>query len=83
MITVHKCQVLAGVGRWTSPKLRVAIMVSAYLGSIDRLEVRAVQNVLVPLVGFHNGSPSDDNKCDKYNRGDDHVSVLPEKCIED
>jgi hypothetical protein len=28
---------------------------------------------MVPLVGFHNGSPDDDDEGDKQNRFDDHV----------
>jgi hypothetical protein len=28
MITVHRCQLLAAVGRWTSPKVMVAIIVA-------------------------------------------------------
>ena len=37
-----------------------------------RLHVRAVQNVMVPLVGFHDG-PDNDDKRDKQKRFDDHV----------
>jgi hypothetical protein len=35
--------------------------------SIDPLHVRAVQNVMVPLVGFHDGSPDDGDESDKQN----------------
>jgi hypothetical protein len=42
----------------------VAIIV-ALLGSIDPLEVRSVQNVLMPLIGFHDGNPSGYDKRDK------------------
>ena len=50
----------------------MAIIVRCRL-SIDPLQVRAVQNVLMPLVGFHDGSPDDDDESDKQNRFDDHV----------
>jgi hypothetical protein len=83
MITVQRCQLLAAVGRWTSPKVMVAIIV-ALLGSIDPLEVRSVQNVLMPLIGFHDGNPSGYDKRDKQNGGNNHLSILPDKhCIED
>jgi hypothetical protein len=60
MMTVHKCQLLVVAGR--------RIMAS----SIDPLEVRAVQNVLMPLEGFYDGGPSGDDKSDKQNCSDDH-----------
>jgi hypothetical protein len=41
--------------------------------SIVRLYVRAVQNVMAPLVGFHDGCPDDDDERDKQKRFDDHV----------
>ena len=37
-----------------------------------RLHVRAVQNILVPLVGFHDGGTNDDDEQDKQKRFDDH-----------
>jgi hypothetical protein len=37
-----------------------------------RLHVRAVQNILVPLVGFHDGGTHDDDEQDKQKRFDDH-----------
>ena len=43
------------------------------MGSIDPLQVPAVQNVLMLLVGFHDDSPSGDDESDKQNRFDDHV----------
>jgi len=49
----------------------MAIIVASV--SIARLYVRAVQNVMAPLVGFHDGGPSDDDERDKQNRFDDHV----------
>jgi hypothetical protein len=64
MTTVQRCQLLTAVGRWFNPEVRVDIMVS-FVGSTDPLQVRTIQNVMVPLVGFHNGSPNGDNKCDK------------------
>src|SRR3954447_26064694 len=48
-----------------------------YHRSIDPLEVRAVQNVLMPLVGFHDARARNDDKTEKQKRGDDHVSILP------
>lgn len=45
--------------------------------SIDPLHVRAVQYVLVPLVGFNDGSPDNDDESDEQNRFDDHFAVLP------
>src|SRR3954454_24658569 len=35
-----------------------------YHRSIDPLQVRAVQNVLMPLVGFHDAGPSGDDEGD-------------------
>jgi hypothetical protein len=40
-------------------------VMGSLVGSINPLEVGAVQNVLMPLLGFHNGSTGADNKCDK------------------
>ena len=66
MMTVHKCQALVIAGRWINPRVRrMAIIVPFLVGSIDPLQVRAVQNVLMPLVGFHDGSPSGDDESDK------------------
>ena len=50
---------------------------------IDPLLVRAVQNVLVPFVGFHDGSPYDDGESDKQNRFDDHLFIAFRPSIED
>ena len=36
-----------------------------YHRSIDPLQVRAVQNVLMPLVGFHDAGPSGDDEGEK------------------
>jgi len=41
--------------------------------SIVRIYVRAVQNVMAPLVGFHDGCPDDDDERDKQKSFDDHV----------
>jgi len=55
-----------------------------YHRSIDPLEVRAVENVLMPLVGFHHAGPSSDDKTEKYNCSDDHVfNPSDKKRIED
>ena len=51
--------------------------------AIDLLHARAVQNVLVPLVGFHDGSPDDDSESDKQNRFDDHLFNTFRPSIED
>jgi hypothetical protein len=77
MMTVHKCQAVIGAGRWRTPnaKLMAIIVASASFGP---LHVRAVQNVLAPFVGFRDGSP-DDDKSDKQNRFDEHVSILRQK----
>src|SRR4051794_102384 len=48
-----------------------------YHRSIDPLEVRAVQNVLMPLIGLHDAGAGNDDKTEKQKRGDDHVSILP------
>ena len=52
-----------------------------YHRSIDPLEIGAVQNVLVPLVGFHHAGPSSDDKTEKYNCSDDHVFNPSEKIL--
>ena len=49
----------------------MAIIVASV--SIARLYVRAVQNVMVPLIGFRDRYPDDDDKRDKQKRFDDHV----------
>ena len=49
----------------------MAVIVASIL--IARLYVRAVQNVMPPLVGFHDGGPDDDDERDKQKRFDDHV----------
>src|SRR3954471_5197109 len=50
-----------------------------YHRSIDPLEVRAVQNVLMPLVGFHDAGPSGHDETEKQKRSDDHVFNPSEK----
>jgi len=59
MMTVHKCQADVVAGSWRNPRAKLMAIIVASV-SIARLYVRAVQNVMVPLVGFHNGSPDDD-----------------------
>ena len=72
MMTVHKCQAVVVAGCWRNPRVKLlAIIVASVL--IDPLHVRAVQNVLVPLVGFHDGRPDDGEESDRQNRFDDHV----------
>ena len=44
-----------------------------YHRSIDPLQVRAVQNVLMPLVGFHDAGSRGDDESEKQKRSDDHV----------
>jgi hypothetical protein len=78
---VRKCQAVVVAGRWRNPRVKLmAIIVGSV--SIDPL-VRAVQNVLVPLVGFHDGSPDDDGESDKQNRFDDHVFNTFRPSLED
>jgi hypothetical protein len=61
MMTVHKCQAVVVAGSWRNPRVKLMAIIAASV-SINPLHVRAVQNVLVPLVGFHNGSPEDDGE---------------------
>jgi hypothetical protein len=70
---VHKCQAVAVAGSWRNPRVIVIIVASV---SIDAPYVRAVQNVMVPLVGFHDGGPDDDDERNKQKRFDDHVQYL-------
>jgi hypothetical protein len=49
----------------------MAIIVASV--SIDPLHVRAVQNVLVPFVSFHDGRPDDGEEGNRQNHFDDHV----------
>ena len=72
MMTVHKCQAVVVAGNWRNPRAKLMAIIVASV-SIARLNVRAVQNVMVPLVGFHNGSSDDDDERGKQNRFDDHV----------
>jgi hypothetical protein len=57
MMTVHKCQAVVVTGRWRNPRVKLMAIIVASV-SIDPLDVRAVQNVLVPFVSFHDGSPA-------------------------
>src|ERR1700722_6908263 len=71
MMTVRKCQAVVLSGRWRNPRAKLMAIITASV-AIDPLLVRAVQNVLVPFVGFHDGSPDDDCDSDKQSRFDDH-----------
>jgi hypothetical protein len=53
------------------------------LDASSSLHVPAVQNVLPPLVGFHDGSPDGDGESEKQNRFDDHVFNPCRPSIED
>jgi hypothetical protein len=66
MMTVHKCQAVVFVGRWRNPRAKLTAIIVASV-SIDPLNVRAVQNVLVPFVSLHDGSPDDGDESDKQN----------------
>jgi hypothetical protein len=59
MMTVHKCQAVVVAGSWRNPSVKLMAIIVASV-SIDAL--RAVQNVMVPLVGFHDGGPDDDEE---------------------
>ena len=72
MMTVHKCQAVVVAGSWRNPRAKLMAIIVASI-SIARLYVRAVQNVMAPLVGFHDGGPDDDDERDKQKRFDDHV----------
>jgi hypothetical protein len=82
MMTVRKCQSVVVSGRWRNPRANLMAIIAASV-PIDPLHVWAVQNVLVPLVGFHDGSPDDDGESDKQNRFDDHVFNTFRPSIED
>ena len=63
MMTVHKCQAVVAAGSWPNPKVKLMAVIVPSI-SIARLYVRAVQNVMAPLVGFHDGGPDDDDESD-------------------
>jgi hypothetical protein len=63
MMTVHKCQAVVAAGSSCNPRMKLMAVIVASI-SIARLYVRAVQNVMVPLVGFHDGGPDDDDESD-------------------
>jgi hypothetical protein len=72
MMTVHKCQAVVVAGSSRNPRVKpMAIIVASV--SLARLYVRAVQNVMVPLIGLHDDGPNDDDERDKQKRFDDHV----------
>jgi hypothetical protein len=72
MMTVHKCQAIVAAGSSLNPRVKLMAFIVASV-SIARLYVRAVKNVMAPLVGFHDGGPDDDDERDKHKRFDDHV----------
>jgi hypothetical protein len=72
MMTVHKCQAVVVAGSWRNPRAKLMAIIVASV-SIARLYVWAVQNVMAPLVRFHDGGPHDDDERDKQKRFDDHV----------
>jgi hypothetical protein len=72
MMTVYKCQAVVAAGSWRDPRVKLMAIIMASV-SIARLYVRAVQNVMAPLIGFHDGGPDDDDERDKQKRFDDHV----------
>jgi hypothetical protein len=65
MMTVRKCQARVIAGRWLNPRVRRMAVIVAPVGSISPLHIRAVQNVLLPLVGFHDDSPTGDRESEK------------------
>src|ERR1700730_779597 len=81
-MTMHKCQAVVVSGRWPNPRAKLMAIITASV-AIDPLLVRAVQNVLVPFVGFHDGSPDGDGESDKQNRFDDHLFNALRSSIED
>jgi hypothetical protein len=62
---VHKCQTVVA-GTWRNPRVKLMAIIVASI-SIARLYIRAVKNVMVPLEGFHDGGPDDDDESDKQN----------------
>jgi hypothetical protein len=66
MMTVHKCQAVVAAGSWRNPRAKLMAIIVASV-SIDPLQVRAVQNVLVPFVSLHDGGPDDGDESDKQN----------------
>lgn len=81
-MTVRKCQAVVVAGRWRNPRAKLMAIITASV-AIDPLHVRPVQNVLVPFVGFHDGSPDDDGDSDKQSRFDDHLFNAFRPSIED
>jgi hypothetical protein len=63
MMTVHTCQAVVAAASWRNPRVKLMASIVASF-SIARLYVRAVKNVMVPLVGFHHGGPGDDDESD-------------------
>jgi hypothetical protein len=82
-MTLHKCQAVFSSGSWRNPTVKLMAVIEASV-SIVRIYVRAVQNVMAPLVGFHYSCPDDDNERDKQKRFDDHVfNTFRDRSIED
>jgi hypothetical protein len=65
-MTVHKCQAVVVAGSSRNPRAKLMAIIVASV-SFDPLHVRAVQNVLVPFVSLHDGSPGDGDESDKQN----------------
>jgi hypothetical protein len=73
MVTVHKCQAVFSAGSWRDSRVKLMASIVASI-SIVRLYVRAVQNVMAPIVGFHDGCSDDAAERDKKKRFDyDHL----------
>jgi hypothetical protein len=66
MMTVCRCQVLVAAGRGLNARVkRMAVIILSHAGSIGPLDGRAVQNVMVPPVGFRDGSFGGDGESDQ------------------
>src|SRR5258705_8322092 len=66
MMTVRKCQALVIAGRWLNPKVRRMAVIVPSCGLNEPASFWAVQNVLVPLVGFHDDSSTGDRESDSF-----------------
>ena len=72
-MTVHKCQAVVASGSWRNPKVKLMAVIVPSI-SIAAFYVRAVQNVMAPIVGFHDGCSDDAAERDKKKRFDyDHL----------
>jgi hypothetical protein len=63
-MTVHKCQAVVAAGSWRNPKVKLMAVIVPPLFQSPAFYVRAVQNVMVPLVSFHDGGSDDDDESD-------------------